>query len=897
MTCEALMQLSPPNTLTPAFAEGKASMYTARPNYPVLTVALVFGLVTQSRIAFGDTLPPNHSTTLRSIFLLISLLAITVVALAILIVRDRRYAQHLAYSHHRLELATDANGVGIWDRDLRSNRLIWDDAMLRLYGVTRANFRGYTTWIESVHPDDRERAQAALQNALDGSSAYNVEFRIVLPDSSIRYIKALGEVIRNDHGTPIRVLGTNWDVTDQKLAEQELLNRRASDIELQEMLVTLHEVVNELSRAQTTDEFTHEAVFLAHTQLGFDRLGFWFYNEDLQSVRGSYGIDENGTIRDERAKSFVISPEKNPKDFELISGRAFIEYNDDIDLYDDNSVVVGRGQSIRASIWDGRKGLGFLSFDNLCSGVPITPIQREMARLYGSAVGHLFARRLADDALAESEERLKMAVEAANTGIWAWNTETNELYWSDTVCQIFGVGMGSAPKSYDDYLKLIYEEDRNDLVNAIQDMIKHGTKYKITHRIVRPEGSIRWVECYGHISRNANGNLARMAGTIVDISERKSMEDTLLQSSKLESIGRLAGGIAHDFNNMLAVIIGYAEIVQDKVAPDPDLARCMTNISTTAERAADLTSQLLAFARKQIVVSRVIDLNVVLHEAEAILDRLLPSHITLKPCPYATPVWINADPSQIQQIILNLALNARDAMPDTGLLTVSISTRSADEIVAIDTEHRLAPGTYATIIVRDTGTGIPEENRNKIFEPFFTTKPLGRGTGFGLATVYGIVKQNGGDIAVSSQINAGSEFTVYLPTAEPPEPTEAVVLTSTASSGSGTVLVAEDQDDIREMINRTLTSSGFDVLEAANGTEALKIARSHDGEIRLVLTDLIMPGMGGQELAAILSSEFPQTKVLMMTGYSDTAVEGPAQFLFKPFALSTLIDTVKQQLE
>ncbi len=896
MTCIALTQLSQPSTLGRGVVYESAMTQLMRTNRAfVLTTAFATTFVTYSRMANAQTLTSTHARAVLEIFVLIALLTITIVALAILIVRDRRHARYLAESHRRLEIATGANGIGIWERDLGDDSLVCDDAMCRLFGIARENYHGYVTWSNAVHPDDLQRVVDTMKSAIDQKSALTVDYRIILPDASIRFVKAHAAYIQADRNSPGHLIGTNWDVTEQKLAEKALLDRRATDIELQEKLVAMHEVVNELSHAGSTDEFARIAVALGRSRLGFDRIGLWFYGNDRKSVRGSFGIDENGEICDERDQFYVLTDQI---DFDMISGRVVVEYNDDVPIFEEDSdIVLGRGQSIRAAIWDGRQGLGFLSFDNLLSGEPISAIQREMARLYGGAIGHLYSRRIADDALAESEERFQMAVEAANIGIWDWNSETNEIYWSDTVCQIFGVAQGNAPKSFEDYRGLIHEDDRSTVVNAIRETFQKGSKYKVTHRIVRPDGSIRWVEGYGHISHSATGGLTRMAGTVVDISERKSMEETLLQSSKLESIGRLAGGIAHDFNNMLAVIIGYAEIVQERVRPDEDLNRCMSNISTTAERAADLTSQLLAFARKQIVISRVIDLNGVLHEAELILDRLLPSHVKLNANANKKPVWINADPSQIQQIILNLALNARDAMPEKGELTVRICTSLAEDIKTIDKEIRLPSGSYALIVVSDTGTGIPEENRSKIFEPFFTTKEMGRGTGFGLATVYGIVKQHRGDISVKSDVGIGSEFTVYLPCVDAPESKQAVVAAADAAMrGSGTVLVAEDQEDLRELISRTLTSSGFNVLAAPNGIEALNIARTYNGDIRLLLTDLIMPGMGGQELAAAISSELPQTKVLMMTGYSDTAVEGPAEFLFKPFAPSALIDAVKQRL-
>ena len=896
MLGEAMMHVSPYGL--PSYAgidcrlkiTAKHSFHRSR-----LTCVFLSLFVAQSRVALSQPLNNSGSLLTNSTSALIALLVATVIALIILIVRDRRYARHLAESNRRLALATSSNGIGIWERDLRNNTLHWDPSMFRLYGFNRDSFQGYLSWIGAIHPDDRERIKSFAKAATDAAIAHSLEFRILLPDQSVRYIKSVGNVDTDIHGTPIRVLGVSWDVTEQKLAEQELLNRRATDIELQEKLVTLHDVGNQLSRANSTDEFTRNAVALAQSRLGFERLGIWYYDEKTETMQGSYGIDEHGQIRDERAKRFKVSHNENARDYHMISSEMSIEFEDDVELYDDSSVVIGRGQSVRVSIWNGRNGIGFLSFDNAISGQPISLVQQEIAKLFGAAVGHIYSRRLTDDALAESEERLKMAAEAANSGIWAWDAKTNAFYWSDRVYEIFGVAKQTTPVPYARYLKLIHEEDRAATMVTIEDAIRRGTRYSVTHRIVRPDGSIRWVEGNGHISRNDKGDLTRITGTVVDISERKRMEEALVQSSKLESIGRLAGGIAHDFNNMLGVIIGYAEMVQESVKSDADLSRFVSNISTTAERAAELTSQLLAFARKQVFVSRVVDLNAILLETELILDRLLPPYMKLNSCPSPVPVWINADSSQIQQIILNLALNARDAMPEKGMLTIRIRTSSSVEIAAIDSEFSLPPGNYASIVVTDTGTGIAEQHLSKIFEPFFTTKELGRGTGIGLATVYGIVKQNMGNIKVTSKLNVGSEFTVYLPCADGPRLKEPVIRAPSRSADRGTVLVVEDQAELRDLIRGSLARSGFNVLAAPNGIEALSAARSYDGEIKLLLTDLIMPGMGGQELAAVISQELPRIKVLMMTGYSDSSVEGSEQILYKPFTLATLVDKVKEQ--
>lgn len=610
-----------------------------------LSVALVGVLGGLTARADAQNSSLNHSGAANNAAYLVAFLSLTIVVHLLLSMRDRKSTNSLIETQQRLEFATRSNGIGTWERDLRTDSITWDDTMLGMYGISRSDFQGSPTWLNLVHPDDHDKLAAALNSAGDDGCSLNIEFKIVRADTRVRYIKSTGEVVRSEQGLPLRVRGCNEDVTEIILAEKEQDDRRASDIELHNKLVTLHEVVNELSRAESTDDFTLRAVKLAHSHLGFDRLGIWYYDAENFTMRGSYGIGEDGQIRDERGKVFKMSREINQDYLHMVSDQMTIEFHDDVELYDDSTNVIARGQSIRASIWDGRRGIGLLSFDNLLSGQPISSVQREIASLYASAVGHMYARRLADDALGESEVRLKMAVDAANTGIWAWDMVSNSIYWSDTTCQIFGLDPESAPTTYDDIVKLIHEDDRESVSNTVRETIKQGTKFNIAHRVVKPDGTIRWVEGHGHISRNADGCLTRMTGTVVDISERRRLEEALLQSNKLESIGRLAGGIAHDFNNMLAVIIGYAEIIHDEVESNANLEPCISNILSTAERAAELTAQLLAFARKQVVVSRTIDLNTILTGAERIADRFLPSHITFKLFAWPTPVWICADPA------------------------------------------------------------------------------------------------------------------------------------------------------------------------------------------------------------------------------------------------------------
>jgi nitrogen-specific signal transduction histidine kinase/CheY-like chemotaxis protein len=393
--------------------------------------------------------------------------------------------------------------------------------------------------------------------------------------------------------------------------------------------------------------------------------------------------------------------------------------------------------------------------------------------------------------------------------------------------------------------------------------------------------------------RNVRGEITHSVAIKQGVTERKQLEKQLRQAQKMEAIGLLSGGIAHDFNNLLGVIIGYSEILEDRLEQNSDLRKGVEEIKKAGQRAVSLIRQLLAFSRQQVLAPRVLNLNAVVADTEKMLQRLIGEDVQLTTV-LASELWqVRADQGQIEQVIMNLAVNARNAMPEGGKLI--IETRN----VHLDREYILrhpptVPGNYVMLVVTDTGIGMDEQTRSHIFEPFFTTKELGKGTGLGLSTVYGIVKQSGGYVWVESEPGLGSTFKVYLP-----QVAEAVPLSHPSDvatgplQGSETILLVEDEEPLRTLTRMILEQGGYTVLEANGGSQAIEIARQHRGPIHLLLTDMVMPGMNGLAVAENLIPVRPEMKVIYMSGYTNFTtsqqLDSEAIFLPKPITRDALL--------
>jgi PAS domain S-box-containing protein len=521
----------------------------------------------------------------------------------------------------------------------------------------------------------------------------------------------------------------------------------------------------------------------------------------------------------------------------------------------------------------------------------------------GKQLGHFIARKQNEEMLHRSEQRFRQVAENINEVFWKTDAKDDRiLYVSPSFEKVWVRSPLSLLQQPQSFLDFVHAEDR-ERFRALLDKQKRGENTSEEYRIVRPDGSVRWVWDRAFPIRNGVGEVYRIAGVTADVTEQKQLQDHLRQAQKMEAVGQLAGGVAHDFNNLLTVITGYSDVLLQSSPLGKPARGMLEQIHKAAERAAGLTRQLLAFSRKQILQPRVLDLNTLVPDVQKMLSRLIGEDIQLFTTLGSGLGRVLADPGQIEQILVNLAVNSRDAMPTGGKLIVETKNVTIDAAYALACPE-LCPGRYAMLAVSDTGRGMDQQTLGRIFEPFFTTKEQGKGTGLGLATVYGIVKQSGGHVSAYSEPGKGTTFKVYFPiieeTAGPPATGEKG---RPAPGGKETVLLVEDEAGVRALAQQVLQNSGYTVLEASNGEEALRVAQKRQGTVNLLVTDVVMPHLGGRALAEAVTSRYPNVKTLYISGYTDDAVirngvlQAENEFLQKPFTMDALLYKVRAVLD
>jgi two-component system, cell cycle sensor histidine kinase and response regulator CckA len=533
-------------------------------------------------------------------------------------------------------------------------------------------------------------------------------------------------------------------------------------------------------------------------------------------------------------------------------------------------------------------------------------ISLEGSLVHESLVHEISEREQAEEVLKESEARYRSLFDGVPVGLYRTTPDGQVVDANLSLIEMLGYSdresfiRANADQSY------IKPEDRMNWQNLLeQEEILQNFEKQLRRR----DGTPIWVEENARVYRNQAGQVLYYEGSLEEITEKKraaeemlSLQGQLRQSQKMEAIGRLAGGIAHDFNNLLTVISGYSQLSLSLLQEGNSLRDNILEIQRATERAAALTRQLLAFSRRQILDMKLIDLNLIIQDIDKMLRRVIGEDIELVTL-LAGGLWkVKSDPSQIEQVILNLAVNSRDAMPKGGRLSLESSNTELDQEYA-RSHMGVKPGPYVKLLVRDTGVGMPLEVQERVFEPFFTTKEKGKGTGLGLSTVYGIIKQSGGNIWVQSELGQGTTFEIYLPRADEHEITSKPGAGSPLQlRGSETILLVEDEEAVRTLARKTLQSYGYHLLEAANGEEGFRVAAKHGKKIHLLLTDVIMPGISGREMAERLSPYHPEMKVLYITGYTDTSVvqhgilEPGTALLLKPFKPDALAQKVREAL-
>jgi PAS domain S-box-containing protein len=758
---------------------------------------------------------------------------------------DRRSTREDSAGHERDLLAALLDVVGalvlVLDREgrvVRFNRFCED-----LTGYRFAEVENRYLWDVLLLPEETEPVRGVFANLVAGLFPNRFENHWRTKDGGRRLIAWSNTALVGADGRVEYVIGTGLDVTEQRQAEEEL---RRSEAQYRALVEQAGDGIF------VADEQMH---YVDVNQRGCEMLGYT--REEIVAVSASDLLP---------AEDLATNPIRIE---DLLSGRP----------------VVNQRRMRRK---DGS----------------IFPVEVSARRLpdgrFLGMVRDITERKRTEQRLAESERYLERAQELAHVGTWDADLATYTATFSEEMARIFGLPTGPYTVTYQEFVARIHPEDRARVEEQIRLAIEHPSTTRYENRVVRPDGSVRVVEATSEPVLDASGKVTRIIGSAQDITARRFLERQLREAQKLEAIGRLAGGVAHDFNNLLTVILGYAEtLLADLPSADPGRPS-VEQIRLAARRAASLTQQLLAFGRRQLLQPSVFDLNAVVVEMREILRRLIGEHIDIATSPGARDSVVRADRGQIEQVIMNLALNARDAMPDGGRL--DISTRNLEAPLG-------EPGAAAglgqpslLLAVSDTGVGMSPEVQAHIFEPFFSTKEVGQGTGLGLATVYGIVTQTGGRIEVTSAPGEGSTFRIYLPCVRAEAGPEDAMPPAGELGGSETVLLVEDEGAVRGLLAEVLRRRGYRVLEAADGREAAEVAARHPGALHLLLTDVVIPGMSGQELARRLESERPGLRVMFISGYSDKVagergVAVAAAFLQKPFTPSALARKVREVLD
>ena len=827
----------------------------------------------------------------------------------------KRAAESLRKSEERWQFALEGAGDGVWEWSAAGG-VYFSPRWKALLGYADDEIANdHEEWESRLHADDRERVLAALDAQFAGSSErYEIEYRMRAKDGSYKWVLARGKVLgRTPDGRAERVIGTHTDISQRKAYELEIEK-------LSRVYAALSQVNQAIVRATSASEMLQDAV-RALVEHGRFRMA-WVGRLNRETLRvepqarfgtGSDYVSRIQVYADLRAEG------KGPAGTSVREGRAEV-FND----------FLGEPRSEPWQVEATAAGL------HACAAFPIRMAgevwgtlvvysdergffgPRETELLTEAALDISFAlenlenearRRTAVQALGESEAYLKLALDAAELGSWR-SDGTGKLHL-DARCQAHH-GLSKADITLDELYARIHPADAGPVRKITEEGFERDGHSAVEHRIVRADGSTGWLavraNCY-YEGEGAERRIALVIGTTQDITARKraeeeraSLEAQLLQSQKLESIGRLAGGVAHDFNNLLTIINGYSDLLLAQLDPDNPQTEPVREIRKAGERATSLTRHLLAFSRKQIVEKKPIAVNSMLSDSLDTLRRLVGEDVQLVTDMCPEPDVVLADAGQLHQVLLNLVVNARDAMPQGGRLHISTRRVELDAASAARLPEA-QPGPYVVLSIADTGVGMTREVQAKVFEPFFTTKGEGKGTGLGLSTVYGIVRHGGGWITLESHPGQGSRFHIGLPTAaDEARPEMETDRGEEDPRGSETVLLVEDQQEVRKLAAAVLRRFGYRVLDAGSAHAALELAATLSEPINLLLTDVVMPNMTGRELAARLRKTRPDVKVLFMSGHAGAAIgrdEPPGadvQLIAKPFGPEELAARVRAVL-
>jgi PAS domain S-box-containing protein len=765
----------------------------------------------------------------------------------------RKVAEHALHeSRHQLEQAQAVAHVGSWTGGIHPDEaILYSNECYRIFGRPLGSRVTIQDFFAQVHPADLAGVKQKIRQAHEHELAYEMEYRIIRPDGELRWVHASSELEPHAPGVPARMIGVVRDVTDRKVALEEL---RASELRYRRII-------------ETTSE------------------GVWTLDKNL-----------NTTFMNGRMSAMLgYAPDETP-------GRSVFDFVHEHDWPQAAETFARRKRGIKE-----RKDFRCRRKDGseLWVSIESTPLLDEDGNFEGilGMFTDISERRQAE----ETRNRLAALVESSADPIVGLDARGVIHSWNRAAHALFG---HSAQEAVGQPIHLLVPAERRaESGERLRRLMAGETVGPLETEALRKDGTLVPILLTVSPVRDADGRVVGASAVSHDLSHQnraeaalRRSEEELRQAQKMEAIGSLAGGVAHDFNNLLFIIIGYTSLLLDAM-PEGAVHRAeIEEVRRAADRAAALTRQLLAFGRRQVLQPTILDLNLVLLNFERMFRRVLGADIELVLHSHPALGRVEADPSQIDQVLMNLVVNACDAMPRGGTLTLETANRRLSEAEAAEYAG-LKPGPYVVVKVSDTGMGIDETVRRRIFEPFFTTKEKGKGTGLGLSTVFGIVQQSGGHITVDSTPGRGSTFSVYLPQSERALDRLSTPMEAGPLLGSETVLLVEDDDQVRELTRSVLRRSGYEVLEAQNAGEALLLSEQHEGPIHLLLSDVIMPRVGGHVLAERLARARPELKVLFMSGYVDDPVKlehviaAGAAFLPKPVLPTVLQKKVRDVLD
>jgi PAS domain S-box-containing protein len=727
-----------------------------------------------------------------------------------------------------------------------------------LMNLPLAEVRRRQTW-RDLPADDSPMVPGSTptERALRGERTTNVEFSVLRKDGTRRWFLGGGTPIRRADGTVLAGVLAFRDVTENRMAVQQL-RRMANEQRTILNTVSAGICLLKADRIQWVNP-AFETIFdcRADEVCGQDTASFYASAEDFERVtREGY----NGLTPTSIYSTEVLLKRRSGVTFWChIAGRA-----------------IDRAQMDDASLW---------------------------------VLQDIDSRKQAEEALRASQARLDAAQTQAHIGSWEFKLSGDERFWSKEMFRLFGKEPSERVPPLSEFFDMVHPDDRDSLLAVDQEARRTGLPHRTEYRSHPARGPERVFEVMIEALRDSAGVVIAMAGTLQDISERRRVEreqtrlqEQLQQAAKMEAVGRLAGGIAHDFNNLLTVIQGNAELAKLELAPADPLIPYLDQVRTASSSAADLTRQLLAFSRRQMIEPRVLNLNDLIKTLQKMLARLIGEDVKLETVLTPDLGSVKVDPGQFDQVIVNLAVNARDAMPKGGRLSIETANVDLDEALCA-LHPGLTPGPFIMVAVSDTGHGMTKEIRERIFEPFFTSKPKGRGTGLGLAMVFAVVTQSGGAIDVYSEVDHGTTFKIYIPRVEQPAETFArISAIPELPRGSESILLVEDEGSVRAMARSFLQRQGYRVVDFSTAGEALAYAEGRVQAIDLLFTDIVLPGMNGRELAERLCLVHPETAVLFASGYTEDTIlhtgvmADQFHFISKPYSLHAISHKVREVL-